>query len=295
MYISNDLMLRLPVDCRQKLDDLLSDRIAAHGAVLTAGARFRAEIDHADRMEAIANEGEASDRLRSGANRLLEKQLTDRQLAAEAARAEVPRYQAAYDKACERLRSFAYLDAAGVWLQQQVAFGSKLSRARAIPTPPTGDLVGTVRELRQKIADLDRQLDNLEMVSRPGPDAHAAMLAALSEIAAAGAPRIDTRRDGDPADLRRLIRSGTQGGVEAALSFLVWVLEPTIVDRLQEAFPPVEGGLSQVETGRAFRDLRAKKLAAEREEEAAIVAMEAKGQTFARRPGLDPRALLGLA
>ena len=139
-----------------------------------------------------------------------------------------------------------------------------------------------------------------EVVRAPVPrsDLLAGTVAAVDQIAAIGRPLLNRRaREGDPFALLPTFRGDEKRTSKDGTALLFWLFRDTIVDRLTVEIGETDDARAMSDEAReaAFAELAAKKLEAERKEEAAICACEAQGILIARRRDADPRAVLELA
>jgi hypothetical protein len=87
--------------------------------------------------------------------------------------------------------------------------------------------------------------------------------------------------------------TGFAGGMEDnALSFIAWLFEPQIVERLQTLVVDVDGAISPQQRATRLADLAAELLQSERMEISLIEEAAGKGLGLDYRPDTDARALL---
>ncbi|MCO6387939.1 hypothetical protein [Aliihoeflea sp. 40Bstr573] len=211
----------------------------------------------------------------------------------KAVEGDTARHRLAYDRARANFANFAFLDHSIEWLRSAVGTKRKLSRVKVEQIGSDVNLRAALDAARQRISEIALQVDAIRNAPRDPKEAGKDMVAALRSIAQAGAPRIDLRRDGDPARLHEAVFSGTTGGTEGAIAFLVWCFASEIEAKLLAAMP--SDAVAERKFGFAALDqARAALLAAERAEEAILCAMEAEGVSVFRRIDVDPRAVLEL-
>jgi hypothetical protein len=203
--------------------------------------------------------------------------------------AEAERHRADADAAERRaapLRGRA--SAAGELVQRLIAFVAQAPAGSLRPVkPPPIPPGATLESVRGQIADLARQAEAARLAPRPRAQVVAMLQAEVDALAAKGAPKIDARRPHAPARLADHLRPDPG-------DFLVWLHRDQIVERLAREVPDLPDALDDAQRAARLADLAARRLKAERLEETLCRAAEAEGRQIDRRPGADPRAVLGL-
>jgi hypothetical protein len=147
----------------------------------------------------------------------------------------------------------------------------------------------------------------------PSATAKALVRAQVEQLAAHGAPKVmpvveiggrigwpqrTLRGDfigsaGATAAMKRAAVSGPDG-----LAVVAWLHRDMLIERLEREVDDLDDdsqALDDAERGFREADVAARMLQTERVEESFIEQAEAAGQTIARRPDADPRAVLGLS
>lgn len=155
----------------------------------------------------------------------------------------------------------------------------------------------SVDEVRSELAELFAERENAVNAPLPKTTYIAELEKALDGEAERGRVDFDPRIKGsDPFKLRSLLRSdGTATDVGAG-AFLLWLFKDEIGKLLGDMIPDDSPETLTIEERRALIiDLDKKILEREREEETAIQTAAKDGRRIARRPDVDPQAILGIA
>lgn len=169
-------------------------------------------------------------------------------------------------------------------------------RIAAVPEVPRG---ATVESIRADIERIDEETRHAEQAPRPRAEVIKAIEASVDAMAQRGRPKIRMRdQQGDPARLAEMLvvfQMGESVSARSAFDLIVWIMRDEIVERVSALVPPDgKNTLTDKQRDRKLADLAAHKLELERIEESLIESAEAEGRTIPRRPGADPRAILGI-
>jgi hypothetical protein len=319
MLFDDKLLSALPAPSRSKIEQLDSERDARHFTVRsTSEALEEARHDHgvalsrakqahqenyyardveADAAEAAQVEPQRRNDRLAQAVRLLEPVTVKGRV--------VQRAQDTHDRAVQRWRETDFLPAAHQWLQRIVASAAALRHA---PLPQPGKaktLPDAVAALRAQLAELDAAWAAAESAPDTRDAFRARAIAEIDALAARGALTVDLR-DRSPAPVRLAehlsISLATFGDKEFAVNrligdpgpFHVWLHRDALLSRINELIDAANdaGALSFEAREKRFADITAQRLALEFQEEAAICAAAASGQSIPRRRDCDPRCVL---
>lgn len=208
------------------------------------------------------------------------------------------------DEECQRADACAV--AALDWLGEQHADWRAAGQPdgawlRHVSITPTGKRasVELIREIRADLEEIERQV--LDIRGRPSTasELKASIDAALSEVSKRVPLTLDPhQRRSDPFGLMSAMTNHSvqlaHGAVPGAAAVLFALLEPDLRQHFHEQIDAADltGAMSAEDQDRELTRLATKRLALERQEEAAICSLEAEGLAIARRPDLDPRAFL---
>ena len=172
------------------------------------------------------------------------------------------------------------------------------------PVPSIGTRADAARFVREKIEQFDGKAQTVSTAPLTVANAKKVARAEIEALAEAGRPDCAPLVRGQsimwPRNTATQINSsGTPIVVDDARAVLAWLHKDAMIAAVEaevEAAAKVDGRKGYTDEKRAaeLERIAAEKLAAEREEEALIAAIEAEGGRFDRRPDADPRAVLGV-
>jgi hypothetical protein len=156
--------------------------------------------------------------------------------------------------------------------------------------PKRGEtIVAAVERVRQQIADLTSQLDDLRAAPLTRTELRKRAAALVDELAERGRPIAHVERGEFSVQWRRTLSAIPGMTPTDAVALLAWIDPDTLVARLMGEIPDAPG-VSAAERERREPELEAQILALERVEEALIE----KTTEVARRPNANPAAILGV-
>lgn len=190
------------------------------------------------------------------------------------------------------------------WLNEMARGGARFALAEPIAVRTTGSAARAIEDIRAEIGRLEEEYRAAENAPAPLVDLKARAVAAIDALAEQGKPHLySSSRIGDPvgiAERLELVSIGPSldGVAQARMmpmsaNFLAWALRDVLVERVGNLIStlPNDGALADEQREERLRDVAAKKLHAERIEEALV---ERSGGAITRRPDADPRAILGI-
>jgi hypothetical protein len=308
------LLAVLPAPSRAKLDAALIDQRAARAAYADASDRADETAREVGRIEAIVRQmlpREQFDTLGRpiavvDAIRRFPSETAGLREPLEHARRQHQLALDAQERAASRQRSFAFLAGVERWLR---AAGGSALRHHAARPPRAKDMGAEIARVRAEIAALDEEFASTKAAPAPADILRAQAVAEIDELAERGALRIAANdRTGKPLNLAAAISIGTHavdteagrilgvgpGADGPAIPLWTWLHRDTLVKRVEAiiAALPQEGVLTDAQLAQRRAVITARKLDAERVEEATIAAAEKEGRPLERRRNLDPRAFL---
>ena len=162
-----------------------------------------------------------------------------------------------------------------------------------------------IERVRGEIAGYNAEVKRIERAPYPSAEVMARLTAAVDALADVGRPDIKpTLHNMDlprwpeaPVHTYRGFRAEDGSMAPDAQGMLCWLFRDQMIAALQrevEAVAKDDAAVPAADRPRLLAELAAKRLLAERIEEALVERAEAEGQTVARREEADIRALLGL-
>jgi hypothetical protein len=279
--------MSLPPLASAKLSSLSA--LADDASVLVSGAL--AQIKAADtRLEAVLHEINTTtgksriDQLRSEASVLTNE--------IERLRGVRSERQARRDQAAQlvtRLRG---------WIEKLPAHAAF---AMAPPVPletGVGGLRAAVEGCREKIKELRAEMDTVRKAPLTNPEVRHFVTAWVRDHAERGRPVIEV--DHDRANVAftnaRALVAGDRLVAQAPTDFFIWLMRDQVAEALlREADSlSLKGAMTREDRAARLEQLRIQLLAAERAEEAAIMAAAEQGTVVLRRADADPLAVLGI-
>jgi hypothetical protein len=318
VLFDDKLLSALPAPSRQKIEALDNERAARHFTVRTASeALDEARRDHgialgrAQQAHAENDYGRSLEADAREAGKVEPQRRNDRQ--AQAVRLMGPvltharaveRLQATHDRAVDRWRETDFLPGVHQWLQRIVGSGVRLAHA-PLPAAKAKALPDEVERIRSELAGLAVEWGRVESAPSTKDDYRQRAFAEIEALAAKGALEIDMRNRGpNPLSLASHLSATLMAvNIEKETiyrlagdpgAFLVWLHKDIILARVNSLIDSADdtGAMSHETREKKFAQMNAQRLKLEFEEEAAICAAAASGQSIPRRRNADPRCIL---
>lgn len=276
----------LPAKSLAKLQRAKFELEAARTAYFSAQDRMR----DADRREAIVRHAQATPRNAGGVTPQGRVELDRLAVERNFTRDAIERAEA-------RMREFAFVHAVERWIADALHL-STLARHIDLPSVRSKDFRRDVAAARAEIAALADEWEAVETAPVPAHQLRTDAVAEIERVAASGALSINrTSRDGAPMGLSKRLAIWKVGDTiagDAGAGLFCWLMRDQLVARVDDIVRGLDltGAMTDRERAQEFERIAREKLAAERREEALIVAAEADGLHIPRRADIDPRAFL---
>lgn len=166
--------------------------------------------------------------------------------------------------------------------------------------PKEGEtLEAAIARVREEIDGLHGELRRIRRAPRPAAEVKAAINARIDAMAEKGRPRIYGLDTAEPRLdlLPSTLRGDTLGQTfnrEVVENMLAWLHRDALKAAIAEQIGTIKGGISAKDKEKAERDIPARILELERQEESLIEQAMAAGFDVLRRPQASPLAVLGI-
>lgn len=283
-----ELSAKLPAATREKIETLIFQSTAAHGALshasdLLQAARAaytdtRARILRGREFEETMTPSGPVYRVGRVTRHSPDQDEIDRITAPIVAGwRDVQRHKAMVDKLKPAWEAYGFLWEVKSWL------GSNTGphRAANVPSVKSKDHAAAVAEIREKLAVIEDKMSATETAPLTLKELQDAAAGAIDHVANRAAPSI-------------YMGSQSPVAVSDDAGFIIWALRDVIKAAVSKEIADRHDGkgLSLFDRAAELSALAAEKLSLERLEEAHIVAAALAGQTIERRREADPRAVL---
>lgn len=283
-----ELSAKLPAATREKIEQLIFQSTAAHGALSSASDLLRlAQSAYAENRQRILRGREFEETMTPSGPVYRVGRITrhtpdqdeiDRITAPIVAGwRDVQRHKAMVDKLRPAWEAHAFLTELQYWL------GSNPGphRAANLPSVKSKDHAAAVAEIREKLAVIEDKMSATETAPLTLKELQDAAAGAIDYVATRAAPAI-------------YMESRSPVAVRDDAGFIIWALRDTIKAAVNKELADRHDGqgLSLFDRAAELSALAAEKLSLERLEEAHITAAAMAGQTIERRRDADPRAVL---
>lgn len=282
------LAATLPLKTQEKIESLIFESTAAHGALSSASDLLRvAQSAYAENRQRILRGREFEETMTADGPTFKVGRYTrhspdqteiDRITAPIVAGwKDVQRHRAMVDKLKQAWEAHSFLAEVKSWLSDNPG----PHRTAAVPAVKSKDHAAAVAEIREKLAEIEDKIHATETAPLTLGELQAAAASAVDYIATRAAPSI-------------YMESQSPVAVRDDAGFIIWALRETIKAAVNKELAERHdgNGLSLFDRAAELSALAAEKLQLERQEEAHIMAAASAGQTIERRREADPRALL---
>ncbi len=283
-----EIASKLPSSAQAKIENLIFESTAAHGALSSASDLLRlAQSAYTENRQRILRDREFEETMTpSGPVYRVGRVTRHTPDQAEIDRITAPivagwrdvqRHKAMVEKLKPAWEAYAFLSDVRYWLGSN----SGPFRTAAVPALKGKDHAAAVAEIREKLAVIENKMTTTETAPLTLKELQDAATGAVDYIATRAAPTI-------------YMESQSPVAVRDDAGFIIWALRDTIKAAVNKELADRHdgNGLSLFDRAAELSALAAEKLQLERTEEAHIIAAATSGTHIPRRREADPRAVL---